>query len=94
MSDYGEGNVCLVCSPGTPAQLVTYSNLQHHQMMNSAMWSQILFYSSPFTSDELGSEWSESMKVSQHYGRVREIRELNFQLLAPVNENNKIRKDW
>ena len=58
-------------------------------MMNSAMWSHILFYSSPLTSDELRSEWVEYMKVSQHQGRVRENTELNFQLSALVNGNEK-----
>lgn len=80
--------------PQTPAQLATCSCCQDHQMTNSALWNHILFYSSPFTSDELRSKWIEYMKVSQHPGRVREKRELNFQLSALVNGNNKIRKDW
>ena len=77
------------CVPGTPAQLASCSGLQDCRMMNSAMWSHILFYSSPLTSDELRSEWVEYMKVSQHQGRVRENTELNFQLSALVNGNEK-----
>lgn len=45
--------------PGTPAPPATGSGLQNHQMIDSAVWSRILFYSSPFTSDELRSEWTE-----------------------------------
>lgn len=80
--------------PRTSAQLASYSGLQDHQTMNSSMWSHILFYSSPFISDELRSKWIEYMKVSQHGGRVREMRALNFQLSALVNGNNRIREDW
>lgn len=80
--------------PGTLAQLATCSGLQDCWTMNSTMWSHILFYSSPFISDELRSKWIEYMKVSQHHGRVREMRELNFQLPALVNGNNRTRRDW
>lgn len=80
--------------PGTPAQLAIHSGLQNHQTMNSTMWSRILFYSSPFISDELRSKWIECMKVSQHHGRVREMRALNFQLPALVNGENTTRRDW
>lgn len=52
--------------PETPAPLATCSGLQDRQTMNSAIWSQILSYSSPFISDELRSKWTEYMKVSQH----------------------------
>lgn len=58
------------------------------------MWSCILFYSSPFISDELWSKWTEYMKVSQHDGRARDMREFNFQLPALVNEENRTRGDW
>lgn len=80
--------------PRTPAQLASCSDLQDRQTMNSAMWSHILFYSSPFISDELGSKWIEYRKVSQHRGRVREMRALNFQLSALVNGNNRTKEDW
>ena len=61
--------------------------------MNNTIWSHILSYSSPFISDELRSKWTEYMKVSQHCGMVRWMRELNFssqhQLMAII-ESDKI----
>lgn len=86
--------MCAPCAARTPAQLASYSGLRDRQMLKSAMWSHILFYSSPFISDELRSKWIEYMKVSQHCGRLREMKALNFQLSALVIRNNRTREDW